>query len=122
MFDVIVVGGGSAGAVLAARLSADPTHRVLLVEAGQNFQPDGYPPAGYGHPTSTVAMGADSDQTAVVDAWGNVRGIEGLRVVDASILPDIPSVPTNETTIMVAERIAAKLSPSATGRPSARWS
>ena len=66
--------------------------------------------AAYPHPTSTVPMGADSDPTAVVDAWGNVRGIETLRVVDASILPDIPSVPTNVTTIMVAERIAAKLS------------
>jgi choline dehydrogenase-like flavoprotein len=39
-----------------------------------------------------------------------VRGVEGLRVVDASILPDIPSVGTNVTTIMLAERIAAKLS------------
>jgi choline dehydrogenase len=64
----------------------------------------------YLHPTSTVPMGADSDPTAVVDAWGKVRGVEALRVVDASILPDIPSVPTNVTTIMVAERIAAKLS------------
>ena len=50
----------------------------------------------------------DTDATAVVDAWGKVRGVDGLRVVDASILPDIPSVPTNVTTIMVAERIAAK--------------
>ena len=65
--------------------------------------------AAYLHPTSTVPMGADSDPTAVVDAWGKVRGVEALRVVDASILPDIPSVPTNVTTIMVAERIAAKL-------------
>jgi choline dehydrogenase len=64
----------------------------------------------YQHPTSTVPMGADSDPTAVVDAWGKVRGVEALRVVDASILPDIPSVPTNVTTIMVAERIAARLS------------
>jgi choline dehydrogenase len=64
----------------------------------------------YEHPTSTVPMGSNSDPTAVVDAWGNVRGIEALRVVDASILPDIPSVPTNVTTIMVAERIATKLS------------
>ena len=38
-----------------------------------------------------------------------VRGIHGLRVIDASILPDIPSAPTNVTTIMVAERIATKL-------------
>jgi choline dehydrogenase len=63
----------------------------------------------YLHPTSTVPMGTDSDPTAVVDAWGKVRDIEALRVVDASILPDIPSVATNVTTIMVAERIAAKL-------------
>ncbi|MEA2772724.1 MAG: choline dehydrogenase, partial [Acetobacteraceae bacterium] len=66
--------------------------------------------AAYLHPTSTVPMGADSDPTAAVDAWGKVRGVEALRVVDASILPDIPSVATNVTTIMVAERIAAKLS------------
>jgi len=66
--------------------------------------------AAYLHPTSTVPMGTDSDPTAVVDAWGKMRGVEELRVVDASILPDIPSVPTNVTTIMVAERIAAKLS------------
>ena len=64
----------------------------------------------YLHPTSTVPMGASSDPTAVVDPWGKVRGIEGLRVVDASIIPDIPSVATNVTTIMVAERIASKLS------------
>jgi choline dehydrogenase-like flavoprotein len=64
----------------------------------------------YLHPTSTVPMGADSDPSAVVDAWGRVRGIDALRVVDASIIPDIPSVPTNVTTIMVAERIAARMS------------
>lgn len=65
--------------------------------------------AAYQHPTSTVPMGTDSDPFAVVDAWGRVRGIDGLRVVDASIIPDIPSVPTNVTTIMVAERIAHRI-------------
>jgi choline dehydrogenase len=64
----------------------------------------------YQHPTSTVPMGTESDLSAVVNAWGEVREIEALRVVDASILPDIPSVPTNVTAIMVAERIAARLS------------
>jgi choline dehydrogenase len=63
----------------------------------------------YAHPTSTVPMGRDDDPAAVVDASGKVRGIEGLHVVDASIFPDIPSVPTNVTTIMLAERIAARL-------------
>ncbi|MDQ0837012.1 GMC family oxidoreductase [Sphingomonas faeni] len=71
--------------------------------------------ASYQHPTSTVPMGADADPTAVVDAWGNVRGIQGLRVVDASILPEIPSVPTNVTTIMVAERIAARITGASSG-------
>jgi len=65
--------------------------------------------AGYQHPTSSVPMGADGDKTAVVDGWGAVRGIAGLRVVDASIIPDIPSVATNLTTIMLAERISAHL-------------
>jgi choline dehydrogenase-like flavoprotein len=41
--------------------------------------------AAYLHPTSTVPMGADSDPTAVVDAWGKVRGVEALRVAAGSI-------------------------------------
>jgi choline dehydrogenase len=65
--------------------------------------------AAYLHPTSTVPMGAASDKNAVVDPSGNVRGISNLRVVDASIIPDVPSVATNVTTIMVAERIADKI-------------
>jgi choline dehydrogenase len=65
--------------------------------------------AAYQHPTSTVPMGSVGDKSAVVDAWGAVRGVAALRVVDASIIPDIPSVATNVTTIMLAERIAAHL-------------
>ncbi|MCA1474219.1 GMC family oxidoreductase [Bradyrhizobium sp. NBAIM08] len=61
---------------------------------------------GYSHPTSSVPMGAAEDPDAVVDSRGKVRGVEGLHVVDASIMPDIVSAPTNVTTIMMAEAIA----------------
>lgn len=63
----------------------------------------------YAHPTSTVPMGAADDPTAVVDANGAVYGVDGLHVIDASIMPDIPSVATNVTTIMIAEAISRRL-------------
>ncbi|MEU9336661.1 GMC family oxidoreductase N-terminal domain-containing protein [Streptomyces sp. NPDC048290] len=62
----------------------------------------------YLHPTSTAPMGGDGDPWAVVDALGAVRGVSGLRVVDASIFPDVPGTATNVTTIMAAEHIARK--------------
>jgi choline dehydrogenase len=62
--------------------------------------------ASYGHPVATAPMGGADDPWAVVDSHGAVRGIDGLRVVDASIMPVVPSVAINPTTIMIAERIA----------------
>jgi choline dehydrogenase len=61
--------------------------------------------ATYGHPTSTVPMGGATDPAAVVDSVGAVRGVQSLRVVDASVIPRVPSTVTNLTTIMVAEHI-----------------
>jgi choline dehydrogenase len=61
--------------------------------------------ASFQHATSTVPMGGDGDQWAVVDGTGAVRGVGNLRVIDASILPAVPSVPTNLTVIMAAEHI-----------------
>jgi choline dehydrogenase len=62
--------------------------------------------ASYGHPAATAPMGGPQDPWAVVDSRGAVKGINGLRVVDASIMPVVVSVALNPTTIMIAERIA----------------
>jgi choline dehydrogenase len=61
--------------------------------------------SSFQHATSTAPMGGDNDTWAVVDGAGAVHGIGNLRVIDASILPAVPSVPTNLTVIMAAEHI-----------------
>lgn len=58
------------------------------------------------HVSGTCRLGADGDPMAVLDAKCRVRGVEGLRVVDASIMPSICSANTNITTIAIAEKAA----------------
>ncbi len=58
------------------------------------------------HISGTCRMGPDSDPSAVVDQYGNVHGLQGLRVVDASIMPDCIRANTNVTTMMIGERVA----------------
>ena len=59
------------------------------------------------HPMGTCRMGTDAD--AVVDPAGRVRGAEGLRVADASVIPEPLGGNTNAPTMMIAGRMAAMM-------------
>jgi choline dehydrogenase len=63
----------------------------------------------YVHAVGTCRMGPVDDPRSVVDPDGCVIGVEGLRVVDASIMPEVPRANTHLTTVMIAEHIAARM-------------
>ena len=86
----------TAGVKMSDLLSDDDTLDTFLQQAV----------AGVWHPVGTCRMGQDDDPMAVTNASGKVRGVENLRVCDASVMPTIPSGNTNIPTIMVAERMA----------------
>lgn len=62
------------------------------------------------HPVSTCRMGMDGDPDAVTDASCRVRGIDRLRIVDASVMPSIPQAMTNAPVLALAERAAQLIS------------
>ena len=57
-----------------------------------------------GHTCGTCRMGPESDPDSVVNQYCQVYGVDGLRVIDASVMPEIPRANTNATAIMIAER------------------
>jgi choline dehydrogenase len=95
------------------------TARVQIDEAGRS--PDDIPDtpqldewlqaccSDYVHAVGTCRMGAPDDPQSVVDPDGRVIGVERLRVVDASIIPEVPRANTHLTTVMIAEHIAERM-------------
>jgi 5-(hydroxymethyl)furfural/furfural oxidase len=63
----------------------------------------------YVHAAGTCRMGRPDDPAAVVDTDCVVRGYVGVRVCDASVIPDLPKANTHLTTVAIAERLAAKM-------------
>jgi choline dehydrogenase len=61
------------------------------------------------HPVGTLKMGLDTDKFAVVNQFGMLKGCSNVTVADASVMPVIPSVPTNLTCMLIAERISQSL-------------
>ena len=84
--------GGETGLMAQARTD-DEIKAVIADECATDY-----------HPSCTCRMGYDDD--AVVDEWGRVHGVEGLRVVDASIMPRVVGGNLNAPTQMIASRIA----------------
>lgn len=98
------------------------TRRIVGMRALEKYQPEEFMPgpefqteeelikaAGnigttIFHPVGTAKMGPASDTLAVVDERLRVRGVDGLRVIDASVMPTITSGNTNSPTLMIAER------------------
>jgi choline dehydrogenase len=98
------------------------TRRIMSMPALQPFQPEEFKPGATYQteeeliqaageigttifpPVGTAKMGPDDDANAVVDHRLRVRGVEGLRVIDASVMPCITSGNTNSPTLMIAER------------------
>jgi 5-(hydroxymethyl)furfural/furfural oxidase len=61
---------------------------------------------GVWHASCTCRMGRADDPMAVVDMEGRVKGVQGLRVVDASVFPVVPCANTNFPTLMTAEKMS----------------
>lgn len=102
--------GGEVAAIAGAPL--DGLNRALFEAVDDDAALDGHlaaTAADAQHATGTCRMGRPDEATTVVDPACRVLGVEGLRVVDASILPSVPRANTNLTVLMAGELMADRL-------------
>jgi len=110
-----------------AAQSLSLTRKIIAAPAMSKFQPEEMKPgASYRteeelvkaageigttifHPVGTCKMGRNDDTMAVLDSQLRVKGVAGLRVADASVMPTITSGNTNSPTLMIAEKLATML-------------
>jgi choline dehydrogenase len=121
----VKTGGGASTPVTFSQLPADVCCQALVTGRGQrraervailseDMIGDDEVVHGYlqmavntlSHPVGTARMGRVDDANAVADQYGRVRGLDNVRVADASIMPNIPRANTNLTRIMIGERMA----------------
>jgi choline dehydrogenase len=102
---------------LVIKLSQHPAYHSLITEriapTGEDLSSDAALDAWLlthattqHHSAGTCKMGPASDPLSVIDQHGRVYGLEGVRVADASVMPDVVRANTNATTIMIGERMA----------------
>ncbi len=100
------LGGPARKAVM--RMAVDPRYKADEVMRDEKLMEEWIREGVQGdwHACCTCRMGRADDRMAVVDPHGRVHGLEGLRVVDASIMPSVPCANTNISTIMIGEKMS----------------
>lgn len=106
-----LIDSGKAGRRYMVHRKISPEHDIHALVRNDAALEQWVREKAYGgwHASGTCRMGADGDPMAVLDSSCRVRGVENLRVVDASAMPSIPAANTNITTIMMAEKVAAAI-------------
>jgi choline dehydrogenase len=107
-----IVGAAKAAVEVARVLDGSVRSELLLPDAKTAGDEDalrahllGFHSTDY-HPSGTLRMGPDGDELAVVDDRCRLRGIDGLYIADASVMPTIPRANINLPTMMIGERVA----------------
>jgi 5-(hydroxymethyl)furfural/furfural oxidase len=96
-------------AIIRNRISEAPDLPFLLADDGALEEYVRATAMGIKHLSCTCRMGRADDPKAVTLPDGTVKGVDGLRIVDASVMPNLPRCNTNLTTLMIAEKMSERI-------------